>query len=227
MGILGDYGINEKGKQIGDYVYRDRTLSGEKIKETAMMLEEKFDYIKVKFFTSPMAKQRMIHYKNGFEGPAKNNSVPKIDGNVYMRKGELTLNYQLPVMRNGVAFVVDTNHNREKLRRLLKKEKSEHYEYYYEGNKPQKKKVSVELGPYIELLTDIDIGKNRDGVSHIMSLSPADKAVFEALQKELEETKKKLDEKPVDLTKQNKKKPAKPKKAKPKEKKIIPELTKS
>ena len=194
MGILGDYSISEKGKQIGDYVYRDRTLSGDKIKKEAMMLEEKFDYIKVRFLT--VGKQRMIHYKNGFEGPAKANSVPKIDGDVYMRKGELTLNYQLPVMINGVAFVVDTNHNREKLRRLLKKETSEHYEIIYKGNKPQKQKVKVELGPYIQLITDIDISKNREGVSHIMNLSPTDKAIFEDLQKELEETKKKLEAKP-------------------------------
>ncbi len=227
MSILGDFRINDTGKQVGDYVYRDRTLSGDKIKEEAMLLEEKFDYIKVKFFT--VGRQRMIHYRNGFEGPAKNNSDPKIDGDVYMRKGELTDNYQLPVMTNGVAFIVDTNHNRENIRRLLKREKSEHFEVYYEGNKAKKRQVAIELGPYLKLLSEVDISKNKEGISHIMSLSPADKAVFEALQIENEKLKEKLEEKPekkVDLTEQNGKKPVKLKK-KPKEKIIIPELTKT
>ena len=229
MGILGDYSISEKGRQIGDYVYRDRTLSGTKIKEEAMMLEEKFDYIKIKFLTR--GRQRMIHYKHGFEGPAKNDSVPKIDGNAFMKKGELTLNYLLPVMTNGVAFVVDTNFNREKLRNLLKKGKSKHYETYYDGNTPKKRIADIEIGPHIKLLDDVDISKNKDGISHIMNLSPTDKAFVDALQKELSETKAKLDEtsKPDEIKvipKKGMKPRGRPKK-KEEIKKITPELTES
>lgn len=190
MGVLADYGIKEGGKAIGDYIYRDRTISSDQIAKEAMTIEEKFDYIKVKFLT--VGKQKMIHYKNGFEGPAKDNSNPKLDGDAYMKKGELTLNYQLPVMTNGIGFVVDTNHNREKLRKLLKKEKSSHYEYYYDGNTQKRRVVDIELGPYIRLLSEVDIMKNKEGASHLMSLSPTDKAIFEGLQKELAEAKDKL-----------------------------------
>jgi hypothetical protein len=120
-----------------------------------------------------MQKHRMINLKfagngkrsgvidmHGFEGPAKNNLF---DGGEYVKRGEITGAYTLPIPPSGLCSVVDTQHNRLRLRILTQPSKRWDYKdvYIEKENRWEQQRAQIDVPPPFQVLSpDIDISKD-------------------------------------------------------------------
>lgn len=97
---------------------------------------------------------------HGFHGPAKNNLF---DGGEYVKRGEITGAFTLPIPPSGLCSVVDVQYNRVRLRILTQTSKRWDYKdvYIEKENKWEKERAQVDVpAPFKILSDDIDISKD-------------------------------------------------------------------